>query len=67
MYQNTGNTLSTQKTRGKMIDPPVVKLRDAKVEVSRYCPRKKPVSGMHSFRYPIVYCFFPPRKLFGEI
>ena len=29
MYQKTGNSFSTQKTRGKIV--PVVKLRDAKV------------------------------------
>ena len=35
------------KKRGKIIVPPVVKLRHAKVVVSRQYPRKKPVSGMH--------------------
>ena len=65
-YQKTGSTFSTQKTRGKIIVPHVVKLRHAKVVVSGQYPRKKPVSGMHSSRYRIVWCFFPPRR-FGEI
>ena len=34
--------------RAKIIDPPVVKLRHAKVVVSRQYSRKKPVSDMHS-------------------
>ena len=39
VYQKTGNTFSTYKTRGKIV--PVVKLRHAKVEVSsRRYPRK---------------------------
>ena len=67
MYQKTGNTFSTQKTRENLIVPPVVKLRHAKVVVSRQYPRKKSVSGMYSSRYRIVWCFFPPRRLFGEI
>ena len=46
------------KTRGKIIVPPLVKLRHAKVVVSRQYPRKKLVSGMHSSRYRIVWCFF---------
>ena len=66
MYQKTGNTFLKQKIRGKIIVPPV-KLRHAKVVVSRQYPRKKPVSGMHSSRYRIVWCFFSPRRLFGEI
>ena len=44
------HTFPTQKTRGKIIVPPVVKLRHAKGVVSRQYPRKKPVSGMHSSR-----------------
>ena len=35
MYQKTGNTFLTQKTREKIIVPPVVKLRHAKVVASR--------------------------------
>ena len=31
MYQKTGDTFSTQKTREKIVVPPVVKLRHAKV------------------------------------
>ena len=54
MYQNTGNTLSTQETRENIIVPPVVKLRHAKVVVSRQYLREKPVSSMHSSRYRIV-------------
>ena len=62
MYQKTGNTFSTQKTRAKIIVSSDAKLRHAKVEVSRQYPRKKPVSGMHSSRYRIVGCFFSPEK-----
>ena len=65
MYQKAGNTFSTQKTSEKRIVPPVVKLRHAKVVVSRHYPRKKPVIGMYSSRYRIVWCFFSLR-LFGE-
>ena len=44
------HTFSTHKTKGKIIVPPVVKLRHAKVLVSPQYPRKKPASGMNSFR-----------------
>ena len=47
-----------KQVRGKIIVPPVVKLRHAKVVVSRQYPRKKPVSGMHSSWYRIVWCLF---------
>ena len=55
--------------KGKIVvPPPVVKLRHAKVVVSRQYSRKKPVSGMHSSRYRIVFLFFfLPRRLFGGI
>ena len=63
VYQNTGNTFSTQKRGGKIIVPLVAKLRHAKVVISRQHPRKKPVSGMHSSRYRIVFLvFFSPEK-----
>ena len=63
MYQKTGNTFSTQKTGRKIIVPPVVKLRHAKVVVSRQYPKKKTVSRMHLSRYHIVFwCFFSPEK-----
>ena len=55
MYHKTGNTFSTQKTREKIIVPSVVKLRHAKVVVSRQYPRKKPV----------VACIRPGFALFG--
>ena len=42
------------RNKGKIIVPPVVKLRHTKVVVSGQYPRKKPVSGMHSSRYRIV-------------
>ena len=62
VHQNAGNALS-QKTKGKKIVLPVVKLRHAKVVVSRQYPRKKTLSGMHSSRYRIVFLlFFPPVK-----
>ena len=50
-----------------MIVRPVVKLRHAKVVVSRQYPRKKPVSGMHSSRIA-SYAFgvFFPREDFLE-
>ena len=67
MYQKTGSTFSTQKTRGKIIVPPVVKLRHAKVVVSRQYPRKNPVSGMHICPGIASFFFFSPRRLFGEI
>ena len=63
MYQKIGRTVSTQTTRGKIIvSPVVVKLRHAKVVVSKQYPRKKPVGGMHSFRYRIAYLFISPEK-----
>ena len=36
----------------------VLKLRHARVVVSIQYPRKKPVSGMHSSRCRIVWCYF---------
>ena len=63
----TGNTFPTQKTRGKIIDPPVVKLRHAKVVLCRQHPGKKPVRSMHSCRYRIVWCLFSTRRLLREI
>ena len=59
------HTFSTQKTRGKIIVAPVVKLHHAKVVVSRPYPRKNPVSGMHSSRIA-SYAFgvFSPEKTF---
>ena len=41
------------------VRPPVAKLRHAKAVVSRQYPRKNPMSGMHSCRYRLVWCFFP--------
>ena len=64
VYQSKGNTFYTPKTKGKIIVPPVVKLRHGKVVVSRQYPRKKPVSDMHSSRYRIVFLvFFFPEKI----
>ena len=61
------HTFSTQKTRGKIIVSPVVKLRHAKVVVSRKCPRKKPVSGMYSSRITsYAFIVFFPREDFLE-
>ena len=61
------HTFSTQKTRGKIIVPPVVKLRHAKVVVSLQYPRKKPESGMHSSCIaPYAFGFFFPREDFVE-
>ena len=55
-------------TRGKIIVPPLVKLRHVKVVVStgRQHSRKKPGSGMHSSRYRIVRCFFPRENFFEK-
>ena len=50
------------KNKGKNNRSSCIKLRHAKVVVSRQYPRKKPVSGMHSSRYRIVWCFFPEKK-----
>ena len=57
------------KTRGKIIVPPVVKLRHAKVVVSRQYPRKKPVSGMHSSRIASYAfgAFFPEKSFWRNI
>ena len=53
------------KNKGKIIVPPVVKLRHEKVVVSRQYPRKKPVSGMHSSRIAsYAFFFFFPEKIF---
>ena len=56
------HTFSKQKTMERVIVPPVVKLRHAKVVVSRQqYLRKKPMSGMHSSRtasYIRVWCYF---------
>ena len=42
--------------------PPAVKLRHAKVVVSRQYPRQKPVNGMHSSRIvPYAFGVFFPR------
>ena len=69
MYQKTGNTFSARKKRGKKFVPPVVRLRHAKVVVSRQYPRKKPVRGMYSSRYRIVFLglFFLAKALWRNI
>ena len=47
--------------------PPVVKLRHAKVVVSRQHPRKKPAVACICPRSALFGVFFPPRRLFGQM
>ena len=62
------HTFSTPKTKGKIMVPPVVMLRHAKVVVSRPYPRKKTVSGMHSSRIAsyVLGVFFPREDFFEK-
>ena len=65
MYHN----FSTKKTKGKIIVPPVVKLRHGKVLVSRQYPKKKTSKWQAFVPYRIVrvWCFFSLSRLCGEI